>query len=252
VIPKPQATKLYASAKQRFLAASLDQLLAESLSNHFGPVLRERLVEEIMRVIEQQLPSADHLRVGQCLWSALAQDCHPSSIRRRCLPIVLTLIDYEDIDLLTKGTKMTHIASRAVARMTREAKQQGALLSMRDIGLLVWRQNATISSYRIAFEKTSGELLPHIGSTHDFGSGISHKVEIINQAICKRIDPSQVARNTRHSQKAVDRYLKDFHRVRAAYHHSHDLDFISHTTALSIHLVKQYVHIIEEIEENET
>jgi hypothetical protein len=252
MIPKPQAIKHYASAKHRFLAESLDQLLAQSLSNHFGPILRRRLVEEILKVIEQQLPLADHLQVGQCLWSALADDCHPNSPRRRCKPVVLTLIDEEDIDLLTQGTSMTCIASRAVARMTREAQQQGALLSMRDIGLLVWRQNSAISTFRQASEKETGEILPHIGSIHDFGSGISHKVEIIHQAIYQKIDPAQVARNTRHSQKAVDRYLKDFHRVRTAYRYSQDLDFVSHTTGLSKHLVQEYVHIIEEAEKNKT
>jgi len=193
MIPKTQAIKHYASAKQRFLGESLDHLLCQSLSNHFGPILRRRLVEEILRVIEHQLPPAEHLRVGQCLWYALSEDSHPNSPRRRCLPVVLTLIDHEDIDLLTQGMTMNHIASRAVARMLREARQQGALLSMRDIGLLVWRQNSSISTYRRAYEKESGEVSPNVGSVHDFGSGISHKVEIIRQAVYQKIDPSWYA-----------------------------------------------------------
>ncbi len=70
----------------------------------------------------------------------------------------------------------------------------------------------------------------------------------MHKAILEKKDPKIVALETKHSQKAVDRYLKDFHRVQTCYQHNPNLDFICQVTAMSPHLVKQYLHLINEIE----
>ena len=62
------------------------------------------------------------------------------------------------------------------------------------------------------------------------------------------MDPQQVARETHHTQQAVDRYLKDFHRVRTGYRAYPDLDFICRVTGMSAYLVQQYVQIIQQYE----
>ena len=46
----------------------------------------------------------------------------------------------------------------------------------------------------------------------------------------------------------MDRYLKDFHRVRTCYQQTTDLDFICRVTGMSLFLVKQYVTLIEKYE----
>ena len=61
-------------------------------------------------------------------------------------------------------------------------------------------------------------------------------------------DPRQVSQETKHSQQAVDRYLKDFYRVKTCFQHNPDSYFITQTTGLSKHLVNQYVEIIRQNE----
>ena len=61
-------------------------------------------------------------------------------------------------------------------------------------------------------------------------------------------DPRRAADETKHSQRAVDRYLKDFHRVRTCFEHTQDVEFVIKTTGLSRQLVNQYVSIIVENE----
>lgn len=44
--------------------------------------------------------------------------------------------------------------------------------------------------------------------------------------------------------RAVDCYLKDYQRVKTAYEHKHDLDYIHMVTGIAKHVVKQYVEIM--------
>jgi hypothetical protein len=139
---------------------------------------------------------------------------------------------------------MSVIAGQSIARICREAFEQGALLSMRDIGLLVWRNLATISAMRKKWEADQNVILPHVGTIQDFGTCITHKTAIVRKVVFEAKDPRKVADETKHSQRAVDRYVKDFHRVRTCYEVNPDIDFVSRTTGLSKYLVKQYVRII--------
>jgi hypothetical protein len=149
---------------------------------------------------------------------------------------------------LAQGTRMTVIAGQSIARICREAFEQGALLSMRDIGLLVWRNLAYISCIRKKWEADQNTILPHVGTIHDFGTCITHKTAIVRKVVYEAKDPRKVANETKHSQHAVDRYVKDFHRVRTCFQVNPDIEFISRTTGLSKYLVKQYVSIIADNE----
>jgi Protein of unknown function (DUF1670) len=244
--PRPIAVKHYQSARQRFLLPSIQRFLQTQCPKLLGPLLAERLAEKIVELVEKQRPAKDHLRPGQLLWNAVSVRTRPDSPKRELVPVILTLVDPADIEHLAQGQPMSAIAKNALARLCREAHQQGALLTMRDIGLFCWRQNASLSAMRLAWEKEHATVLPHSGSLQDFGSCVSHKTTIIHKAVYEKKDPQTVAAETKHSQKAVDRYLKDFHRVRTCYEHKPDLDFICQVTGMSAHLVKQYVKILQE------
>lgn len=84
----------------------------------------------------------------------------------------------------------------------------------------------------------------------DMGSCISHKAAIVVKTVYEKKSKPLVAKETKHTQKAVDRYLKDFYRVRTCYRSQPDPDFICQVTGMSAHLVNQYVNIIAEYEQN--
>jgi len=245
VIPQPRYKKIYGSARLRFLAESIQSLFERELPQYFGPVLSERLAQEIVGLIDAQMPARQFLRPGQCVWNAISAQTRPDSPRRRLVPVVLTLTCEEDARQLAQGMRMTQVARQAVARICREAQEQGALLSMRDIGLLVWRDNGVVSTLRQQWEQAHDQLLPHPGSLQDFGSCLTHKTAIVRKAIYEKKDPRRVASETRHSQRAVDRYLTDFHRVKTAYQKCPELEFVCGTTGLSRHLVSQYLNLLQ-------
>ena len=250
MIEQPQSQKHYGSASKRFLQSSIESFFDSEFPRTFGPVIRQKMAEKIVDLVNQQLPAKDYLRPGQCIWNAVSITSRPNSPNRRLVPVILTLVDSNDAEQLAAGTPMSEIAQHSIARMCREAFEQGALLSMRDIGLLVWRSNSTISVVRKKWEANQQKSLPHVGSIQDFGTCISHKTMIIRKVVYEGKDPRRAADETKHSQRAVDRYLKDFYRVRTCYDHMSDVDFIARTTGLSKHLVKQYVNIIKENEKS--
>lgn len=249
MIDKPQSQKHFGSARKRFLQASIENFLKSEFPLFFGSLIRRKAAESIVALIEQQLPSRDHLRPGQCLWNAVSIATRPDNPNCRLVPVILTLVDSSDVEELAAGTRMSAIARKAIARICREAFEQGALLSMRDIGLLVWRSNKGLAAIRKGWETEHETSLPHVGTIQDFGSCISHKAVIIRKVVYEGKDPRKVADETKHSQRAVDRYLKDFHRVRTCYEHSQDIEFVTRTTGLSKYLVNQYVSIITEYDD---
>lgn len=206
------------------------------------------MAERIVDLVDQQLPPKDYLRPGQCVWNAVSIATRPDSPNCRLVPVILTLVDSPDVEQLARGIPMSVIARQSIARICREAFEQGALLSMRDIGLMVWRHYASISSIREKWEADQKTTLPHVGTIQDFGSCITHKIAIIRKVVYEGKDPRRAADETKHSQRAVDRYLKDFHRVKTCYDHTPDIEFVIRTTGLSKHLVNQYVGIIKEYE----
>jgi hypothetical protein len=251
MITPPSYYKHNNSAKQRFLRGILMNFFARELPKFFGPKLRENLADELVALVSQAMPEKEHVKPGQLVWNAIDVNTRSDSPNRRFVPVILTMINEQDCQELARGTKMTEIAQKAIARICREAHDQHALLSMRDIGLLTWRDNGTISAKRKAYEQRHKTVLPHIGSLHDMGTCLTHKAIIIRKAVLEKKDPTQIASETNHSLRAVENYLKNFRRVEMVYHTNQDIDFISQATATAKHVVRQYIEIIEEIKKAE-
>jgi len=245
MIKAPDYSKRYHSAKVRFLEGALNIFFKREFPKLLGPILRRKLVEELIKLLMDLLPLKEHVKPGQIVWNAVSIKTRADSPNVRFVPVTLTMINEQDIQQLADGVPMTKITKQAIARITKEAYAQGALLSMRDIGLLTWRHGSSISQYRKQYEKEQNVTLPHTGSLQDMGSCITHKSIIITKILIDKKDPLVVAQETNHSIGAVDRYIKDFNRVCLCYQEGKDQDFISLATGLNKFVVNEYVKLIE-------
>ena len=241
--------KHYDSARKRLLSEIISQFFNVNFPRFFGVEIRERIANDLLQIIEGQCPDLTKIKPGQCVWNAVAIDTRADSKKLRLVPVTLTLIDEKDIEKLANGTNLNIVRGDVMARILNEAFQQGGLLSMRDVSLLTGQQIKSMASVRKAWEKEHHIQLPHPGNLQDMGSCITHKTSIVVKAVYDKKDPRQVSKETHHTQKAVDRYLTDFHRVRTLYLFQQNIDFISQTTGMSKNLVKQYIQIIEKYEE---
>jgi hypothetical protein len=79
MIPRPQAEKHFASASRRFLQSSIERFFNAEFPRTFGPVIRHKLAEKIVELVDRQLPAKSYLRPGQCVWNAVSLRTRPDS-----------------------------------------------------------------------------------------------------------------------------------------------------------------------------
>ncbi len=245
MIEKSYSVKHYSSAKSRFLKPIIMNFFRQEFPKLFGPVIRAKLADELIDLFEKNCPEVKRLKPGQLLWNALDKNTRGDSPNRKYVPVILSMVTPEDILKLEKGIRPRIIAMNSIARIIKEAYAQGGILSTRDISLLTLRDISEISRIRSSYEKEHQEILPHTGALHDMGSTITHKTAIIKKIVQQKKDPALAARETNHSQRAVDHYLKDYNRVKTIYEQNRDISFINLVTGISPCVIKQYINIIE-------
>jgi hypothetical protein len=244
MIPKSTYLKKYQAAHDRFLKPAIINFFEREFCGFFGPVVRENIADALLDLFKSLCPESARLKPGQVVWNALDKSTRADWSNRRYVPVILSLVTDEDISLFEKGTSVPSIRKNVMARMFREAYQQGAVLSTRDLSLLLVLDGAYLSHLRIAYEQEHQTVLPHTGVLHDMGTTITHKRLIVYKHIVEKKDPAVVAKETNHSQLAVDKYIKDYHRVKTLVDDNKDVQFIHHTTNIAKHVINQYLQII--------
>ena len=210
----------------------------------FGPVVRENIADALIDLFNSICPESSRLKPGQIVWNALDKRTRADSEKRRYKPVILSLVTDDEVSMFEKGTTISTIRKSVMARMIREAYEQEAVLSTRDLSLLLVSSASYLSHLRIEYEKEYRTVLPHTGVIHDMGTTLTHKNIIIYKHVVEKKDPTIVARETNHSQNAVDKYLKDFNRVKTLVNDNKDINFIHHTTNIARPVIKQYLQII--------
>jgi len=244
MIQAASSVKHYSSAHDRFLKPAIVNFFEREFCGMFGPVVRENIADALIDLFNSLCPESSRLKPGQIVWNALDKRTRADSEKRRYKPVILSLVTDDEVSMFEKGSSVSTIRKNVMARMIKEAYQQGAVLSTRDLSLLLIYSASALSHQRIEYEKEHNTVLPHTGVIHDMGTTLTHKRIIIYKHVVEKKDPSIVARETNHSQLAVDKYLKDFNRVKTLVNDNKDINFIHHTTNISRQVIQQYLQII--------
>lgn len=244
MISKTSSVKHYSSAHDRFLKPAIVNFFEREFCGMFGPVVRENIADALIDLFNSLCPETSRLKPGQMVWNALDKRTRADSQNRRYKPVILSLVTGDEVSMFEKGSSVSMIRKNVIARMIREAYQQGAVLSTRDLSLLLVSSASYLSQLRIEYEKENNTILPHTGVIHDMGTTLTHKRIIIYKHVVEKKDPSIVARETNHSQQSVDKYLKDFNRIKTLTKDNKDINFIHHTTNIAKPVIKQYLQII--------
>ena len=244
MIPKTPSVKHYSSAHDRFLKPAIVNFFKREFCSLFGPIVRENIADAIIDLFNSLCPESSRLKPGQIIWNALDKRTRADSEKRRYKSVILSLVTDDEVSMFEKNCSIKEIRQNVMARMIKEAYQQGAVLSTRDLSLLLVSSAAWLSQQRIEYEKQNQTILPHTGVIHDMGTTLTHKRIIIYKHVVEKKDPSIVARETNHSQASVDKYLKDFNRVKTLVNDNKDIEFIHHTTNIARAVIRQYLQII--------
>lgn len=246
MLRKPDEYHRYNSAHGRFIKPIIEDFFSRELPNTFGPNLRSKIADELIGIFESNNRDVQTIKPGQILWNAVHKDTRADSPNRKLVPVVLTIVADEDISNLENKMSVPENRQNIISRITQEAHSQGALLSMRDISLLLASNLQGISHDRKKYEEKHSCSLPHTGTLHDMGSCITHKYQIVYKYVIEKKDPVIIAKETNHSLSAVDHYLKDYNRVKLLYMENKPPEYIKLATALPVHVINQYIDIINQ------
>jgi hypothetical protein len=246
MIRQPDSVRKYKSAHDRYLKPAIFNFFRREFSGAFGPMVIDNIAEKLIDIFNETCPEASRIKHGQLVWNALDKATRADSPKRRYKTVILDLVTPQDIELFTIKASLSEIRRNVIARLIKQTYLQGGILSMRDLSLILVKNNSTISFQRAEYEEEHKVVLPHVGVLHDMGSTITHKTIIVYKHIIEKKSPEIIARETNHSQKAVDHYLNDYYRVRMLYLENKDVEYINLATKIAKHVVCQYINIINQ------
>ena len=151
--------------------------------------------------------------------------------------------------LMDLNTDLEALASYGLAglrrhrleRVTREAYDQGALLSYEDLAMILTTSPATVKR-DVHFLEQQGKFIMTRGAKLDMGPGVSHKTTIIDLYF-KGYTFTEIEQKTNHSESSVKRYLVDFIQVSTLYRQKFSITQIRLIAQKSDRLVREYCQL---------
>lgn len=155
--------------------------------------------------------------------------------------VILTLDAPEDRETYHEHDLQV-LRRQVILRITNEAKDQGALLTVKDLVRLLKIGYSTVKRCIKAL-RSDGFSVPIRGSVKDIGP-VSHKAKIVELYI-KGYTETDIKRNTEHSLRSIERYIVDFSKVLVLRERGEGFDTIRQIVGLSERVTKDYLSLIE-------
>lgn len=188
--------------------------------------------------------AGEKLREGQITFYAASSSEPPGKklSEIRSVPIHLTFHDRNDMMILSeKGT--SGLRKHKILRMSREALDQGGLLTQEDLAVLLCSSRRTIRRDIKEF-KQQGIDIPTRGTLQDIGPGVTHKSKVVKMWL-EGYEYTDIERKTGHSGFSVQRYLSGFSKAIRFYSRGYSIIEIRELTDMSERLVKEYLDLYE-------
>jgi predicted transcriptional regulator len=215
-----------------------------------GDKIQEMFASDLVEVVRKSYRETWKLEVGQILWYGVKVSEKPNygknSKKTPLTPIVLTLISKEDLEMKKASYSDREIMETKIARIFKEAYEQGALLTHSDIAYLLHVSTGTVSQQTKEYMERTGEILPTRGIIQDIGRAITHK-RIILKLYRKGYQTPDIARMTNHTEEACDRYIKAYKKVEKL-SKTMKSEEIAQILGMGISLVEEYIRILNEEE----
>jgi biotin operon repressor len=233
------------SAIERLEAKSPEEAIIDQISRDFNlaPVMARTYFEQMQSYFEYYLGLERD--VGQMTFLAISVDTPPGRAVAECkrVAINLTLDSADDLEALRRG--VAALRQSKIQRLTREAQDQGALLTQEDLARLLCASRSTIKR-DIAHLRASGIDVPTRGQVKDIGRGSSHKSQIIGDWLAG-YTYSQIQYRRWHAISSIERYCQGFQRVVRLHHHGLNVDEIRCSTGLSERLISEYLALCQTV-----
>ena len=121
---KSYKSKRYKSAHKRFLKPAIENYFETELPKTFGSSMRSAIADKLMEIFEANNRDINTIKPGQILWNAIHKETRADSPGMKLVPVVLTVVNDDDILKLANGQKIQEHKENVVARMLKEAYSQ--------------------------------------------------------------------------------------------------------------------------------
>jgi hypothetical protein len=230
---------------KRLHSKSVKNAIINNISHDFNltPILAEAYFNQIKNYF---LEHADiDLGSGQMQYLAV-DDREPAGkpvtlCKKISVRLTVHNVD-EDLDVYKKEG-LTGLRHHRLLRITKEAIEQGALLSYEDIAFILTTSVITIKRDMAALRR-SGRTIPSRGWRHDMGRGSTHKTQILDMYL-SNYQFSEIEHRTHHSETAVKRYIQDFYKIILLHIKGFSIDQIRITTGFSNRLIGEYIELFK-------
>jgi Protein of unknown function (DUF1670) len=202
---------------------------------NFAPIIADAIV-----ALSRDFFKNDNSGVcnGQILYLAISDEEGPgkSIFDSKHVEVILTLDAPEDMDVYEKFG-LSAYRQHVLLRITQEARDQNALLTIKDLVKLLKSSYSTIKR-DLKYFREKEFYIPLRGIIKDIGPS-SHKSKIV-ELYLKGYTPTEIQKSTRHSLQSIERYIKDFSRVSILTQREESVDNIRLIVGISERLVKEY------------
>lgn len=251
----------YHAATQRTFRQAIIHLLENEYKLVGSHRVIQMIADDIADLHREYYREAALVGPGHIVWRGTLDEGRKPRAGRRAeeeptVTAVLSLITAEDIAELARGCpKGKHARTwrherdiRRVVRLVKGGLENPGgrlLLSLADLSMLINRSMSTVRRCILDHFERTGELLPLKGYVLDQGSNPTHK-GVMLRLYEKGVSPPDIARRTGHSLAAVDRYVKDYERVKVLLGKGLSVTEISHAIGRGLSTVLQYHQIVLE------
>lgn len=230
---------------KRIISKNARNAIVQRLAADFNltPIIAEAFYEQFSRYYEEHTNIS--LSSGEVAYEAVAAHEPPGKHIRLAQKITvrLRLIDFNsDLEALA-NFGLAGLRRHRVARLTKQAYDQGALLSYEDLAMLLTTSPATVKRDAY-FLRQQGKFIMTRGLKQDMGPGLSHKT-VICDLYFKGYTFSEIEVQTNHSEASVQRYLADFIQIASLHQQNFSIQQIRLIARRSERLVREHVQLYE-------
>ena len=232
------------TAIERLQAKSPEEAIIERIGHDFNlaPFMARTQFEQMQRYFEQYLGLKRD--IGQMTFLALSGEVPAGRpvVESKRVAINLTIDSADDLEALRAG--VAALRRSKIQRWTREAQDQGALLTQEDLARLLCTSRSTIKR-DIAQLREAGVDVPTRGQIKDIGRGVSHKAHIVDDWLAGYTF-SQIKLRRQHSVHSIERYCAGFTRVARLHRYGLSVGEIRVSTGLSERLIGEYIELYQQ------
>ena len=233
----------------------LKQMLKEELGYQGKPKVLDLLASEIEEITNDCYSDKDKMGIGKIKVIVPSVEDKPSWGQRiedtKLVTVALSLFSDEDRKGYLENEKSGVILQRRLARIAREAIEQGGVLTSSVAGELLGVKQTTISKYTKEYYEREGEIIPLRGFIHDIGRTTTHKRWIL-ELYLNGYTTRQIQDKSKHKISSIDRYLKRYMSIVSVAEELNTLDIlkISRILGISENSTKENLAIYLEFKEN--